>query len=981
MEPKPFQPNIVNILGEVVALTETGLSNAQKAIRRFEKYYRPEDMNNEDFEHLIRVIRMVFGGRPVPTMDVKTQTELPNETTLPYPPCDDMEKELVLTSLLYRKQLLRQELAQKGFVSDEELAKRLKEEEQSIKPMELQGPDTAENRSEIRHFLKLRDFINQYEKEQFCINLGDLAYGDKQLDLTDDRVLELLRQFVFFTLQSHHPLQAYKKTNPTAPQFISRLERNPLGEPKFTQFMDTYQKNKLPVPQAIARVLASTKLRPDAQKQEIDRLVQQELFLILKFLRDSIPSSDPFWKNVRDPNDPKSIIDALLTQKSDTSRDVSQLTSKITTLESEKKACEDAKAALQKQKDDIDKKLLSANAMLEGRAGKEKELADLQVAAAKAKADCDRRIAELEKDKAALQVRLNRQNELLTSVQSRASDQQAALRDLQRQIREMQTAAAGATRQINEAQRGRTAAEKAQKTAQTSLAEAQTRISERDGQLATLTAQKNTLEANVERIQEELSATKGQRDTAAAEQKRYEIVLAQLQEELNFFEQDQAEIKKESSQEIERLKRGIATLQAKLKDTLAAKKECEERERSLIRKSGEGGAAIAAIEGQLSALRTENEGLTANVARLETELRNLTTTTRANIGAATERAREAEAARAGLEAQVATANEEASRQKTAATAATQAKDVSEAQKAELAGEVASLTTALGQRDAALEKSQSDLAMQRDGFRAEMEEKNELLGMLQSILSQMVSSPSEDIGRSIDAVKERGIQASLFALLPKLLGRPRSLSEQKFDRTTAQCFNVFMLTYLWNRNFPSYKTNQFYLLLNKVFSGGKNPTNTTGRAVIAPLIEAGNVPLMRSYLGLFQKLSGILPVFADNTIKQPPIYPIELTAEESKFLVALLSKIDEVERAHDRQNLSKLSAEHFVTQNPELREEEFSTKFLKLEGSIISLVDDPQPLNFALLFYSYLIVLRDQLNFTKAELGTCPLPSQLDLSVP
>ena len=324
MSAPSFQYNLITILGENVALTPTGLAPSETTIVEFDRYYLPPDISGNDAVLLKNTMRQVFENKLKKVVNTDSGEELDDKVIQAFPPCGEEEKALVLKSLIHRKAVLEQQLFNIGIKTPEELRAKINEMAKTKKDEAIQGQDSMLARQHLVHYLRLKRFINTYNDQQYCIYLEDIAYGEMQQELTDERVIELLKQFVFFVLQSHHPLDDYKKSDPTAPAFLKE---------KFDAFLETYTDNDLPIPQAIASVLEATELSPEAMEDEILRRVKKCRDDILKKIQTNLLPTDPFWKRVKDKTDLDSVIDALLQYPKD-------LLVEIKTLEAEKAALE-----------------------------------------------------------------------------------------------------------------------------------------------------------------------------------------------------------------------------------------------------------------------------------------------------------------------------------------------------------------------------------------------------------------------------------------------------------------------------------------------------------------------------------------------------------------------------------------------------------------------------------------------------------------
>ncbi len=393
-----YEPNLVNILGEQVSFVDTGLSESEQIIVPFEKYYRPDKLDEQDFELLKRTMRQVFAGLSKELRDPSTGEVLEgdlSETTSadPYPPCGEREKYLVLASLLHRAKLLRQQLYEMGILNKEQLLNRIEELNTSGKEKDIQGADTVLARTHLNHLDKLQKFIDKYLDEQKCINIGDIAYQDLELDLNDERVKELLKQFVFFILQGHYPLEAYRKTNPTAPGFIGRLEKNPLKD--FGKFMEDYKKTGSPIPESIAKVLESTNMDEKTMQAAVDAKIQEEKKKLIQDILKRFPSNDPFLASIKGITDPVTIVDRLRERLQEFQKEISTLKNEKLALEKRAQDCDKALAALRLEKQRVDKQVADGLATLELMKGNEAMVAQLKEQQQSAQQEIQKKVDEL----------------------------------------------------------------------------------------------------------------------------------------------------------------------------------------------------------------------------------------------------------------------------------------------------------------------------------------------------------------------------------------------------------------------------------------------------------------------------------------------------------------------------------------------------------------------------------------------------------
>ena len=387
---------LVYIAGEGVSFVPTGLASNETVIVDFEKYYRPDGISDIQFEHLQSTMRKLFDGRLKKTQEGEDEKSLQNtmksileeSVSTPLPPCSPDEKKLVLQSLLHRKSVLLQQLYDLGVYGVDEMKHKLEHLD------ELNTKETLLVRTHLLHLVALNKLITSYKETQECINLEDIVYGSKPRDFDEDTLRELLKQFVFFLLQSSHPLKDYTKTNVKAPEFVERLEKNPIGK-KFDPFLETYKSNKFSIPPMIAKVLEATDLDSKAMSEEVKRQVVLEKEAILNKIKDLIPPTDPFWKSIITLTDPVSIVKQLHTQAIQSIDTIKFLEVENSGLETSIKTCKQAKKALQAEKARIEKKVTDLEQELQSKEGNENNLTQLRNQMTSLQEEYEQRIAAL----------------------------------------------------------------------------------------------------------------------------------------------------------------------------------------------------------------------------------------------------------------------------------------------------------------------------------------------------------------------------------------------------------------------------------------------------------------------------------------------------------------------------------------------------------------------------------------------------------
>ena len=308
----PPEPEIVNVLGEQVSMEPTGFSSAEKFLVTVSEKYRTPEMSDSDEVALKKVLRTLFSA---------SSAFLPGKSN-PVPPCSDKEKELLMKSLRYRFSLLRNEL----------IAERKSQS------------DSLRLRQILDHIQRLKEYIDFAESVKECKEMDEDILGEMLGKLTEEELLELLRQFVFFILQGQNPLKEFMGQDPSPKGFVARLRRNPI--PNFQEFLTKYREKKYPVPLTIERVLESTKLDLDAMKKGVDAALSEKIQKILLLIRESIPPDAPLWESPiweSDSPDIVAIVDELLSY-------IKSLKDEIQELEQKNEDClEDIKSLTEAQ--------------------------------------------------------------------------------------------------------------------------------------------------------------------------------------------------------------------------------------------------------------------------------------------------------------------------------------------------------------------------------------------------------------------------------------------------------------------------------------------------------------------------------------------------------------------------------------------------------------------------------------------------------
>lgn len=712
---KKYEIQLVNIVGESVSFVPTGLSSGETAIVEFEKYYKPEGISDEDYKILVRTMRAIFDGKRKATVNPDTGEDSDTFVTEPLPPCSEKEKYLVLESLLYRKRVLLQQLYSQGILTPAEMKKKINEMRSSKRDESVEGKETLFVRTLLIHLLRLEKFIKFYVETQSCINVEDIVHEALELDLNDERIKELLKQFVFFLLQSSHPLKDYTKVHPTAPAFVARLEKNLLKD-KFPAFLQTYKNNKFPIPDTLAKVLEATDLDPKILKQQAEDAIQFERLKIIKYIRDIVPPNDPFWKRVGDPNDPLKLLDALLERNDSLLNEIQRLESEKSDIDNKLKTCEQGQKALQAEKANLEARIQQLEATLQTRTNQSAQLQQLQDEKVAMEADFNRRLSDLSKqvsdcqaEKQALEQRvadLTRINQTLTteigplrqSAQRLIQLQADVARDIDDLRRRHQAALAAEQTRTAEKEDARVAAVAVAQQlqtdliakqdelvrAQTALQAVQTSIADKDRAIADLQRSLTDCEASVDTLRAEIQAKTDEIKRLNGEIQKGKDRITELEDELTTVRQTIQQASDDNGllkDEIQQARDMIQTLE---NDLLAEKALVEEKE-----------IALKACEAEKAALKSSASGSSQEVGKLTSEL----TTVKEERDAAVTKVSVLEATLKSLQAQIADAQEEAKAQR--------------ALVAQRDSTITDLQTNLKTKDDALGEKETEIQTQKD----------------------------------------------------------------------------------------------------------------------------------------------------------------------------------------------------------------------------------------------------------------------------
>ena len=295
------ETNVLNIVGEQVTLTDSGMPQRENFFVSFDPYYKFPNITADEETRLKRGLQVIFGKAGIFTdfkppsssssNDVSAnksffQSFLEKVSHKPVPPCMPEDKSLIIKSLTHRFNILRAQI--------------LKEKER----------DSVRFREITNHAYVLRDYIDYFMTTRDCTE-GDGELLESIGELDDDRIKALLQQFIFMILQGQNPIGEYEKKGGLTPaQMIQKLEDG-FDPENFDKFIGDYRAKKFPIAERVSKVLQVTELDINAIKGEIEAEIQKRTAEIIAFIQTLIPETDDFWEGIN-KNDLKSLFDRLL---------------------------------------------------------------------------------------------------------------------------------------------------------------------------------------------------------------------------------------------------------------------------------------------------------------------------------------------------------------------------------------------------------------------------------------------------------------------------------------------------------------------------------------------------------------------------------------------------------------------------------------------------------------------------------------------
>jgi DNA repair exonuclease SbcCD ATPase subunit len=1045
---------LVNIVGELVSFVPTGLAPSETTIVEFDTYYKPDGISEIDYDILKKIMRRLFDGKQKAVADPDTGEDSDILVKEPLPPCSEKEKFMVLDSLLHRKRIIFQQLYNQGILTPEEMKKKISTLKGVQTNTSLEGKDSLLVRSLLTHLFRLEKFIESYVQNQQCINIEDLIYEKLELDLNDDKIKELLKQFIFFLLQSSHPLQEYTKIKPTPPTFIKRLETNLLKE-KFPTFLQSYKDNKFPIPDTIAKILEAINVDPNILKGQINQAVELERKRILKHLQNTIPSTNSFWKQVGDTDDLIRILDVLKDNEGAMKDEIAQLTREKEDLDRQLKVCQQSKTALQAEKVRFEQRVQALEATIRTHTDVSNQLAVLQQEKAAADADFARREGDLQQQirecttqKAQVDQEVQRlrvQNQALTdelvplrqqatqlaTIQQQAQDNIAelqrqhneALEEERQRTAEKETARLAAEAMVKETKEKLTAnqlklvqAESALRNEQakmkakdTSIVELQRQLTEKDNEIASIRTEISKKNEEKREFDKQIGESVTHIRELEEELTTLREKIAEAQGELGPFNQKLAE----ANERISTLEKELNTEKTKVNDLTIQRDACNSELDTLKRTASDSQRNMGQLTGELETAKGERDAAIAQQKILEAELLSLKTQLQdakeentlkgKQINGKDEKIKELESTLASQQTAMGTLSEQVSDEKERA-------DKAESKVQEIEQEKDTLTVLAQQQIAKVSeelKSNYETAMGKaqEVYDAALEkqeaEKQKILEFVRNIKDWLDTDKTSSLSLPTD-IPEQDSFSSIITSLSKssesTSSAPSSPKALKDQQSNAICYLVFLASFLWQTHFPTFlvpptdeiKKERYQRqvkildLFTSFFNGGKDPSaKTASTSSISGLYKdidpARETNVIFRLLDIFYNLMRSIE-------DDPKKYLPYLSFQDKDTLDKLMKKITLMTSANKvSDSFVKVVSDFFVTRQPQINNN-FLYKFVVYDASTktITIVDkapdskihDPSNLNYAVLFYCYLVCIRDYLNHIKGSTVKCQLPTYL-----
>ena len=753
------EPGILFIAGETVMLEEPDSIESEILLDSdiavpFEPYYIPTTMTDEERTILEDTMQLLFSNLSkdkIPTAKVAEATQVEVVST-PFPPCGKLERDLVVRSLIHRRTVLRDQLSKQGVESAEDLKKELAEAgtssySQALRKEQVKANVTLGVKVNAWHFLKLTNLITEFEKNEFCIDMGDLAYLDQELDLSDEQLERLVKQFVFFVLQTKTPLKKYVEDASGAIPVLRTLGRNPL-DARFPEFLQQYRNTPgTSIPAIISRILDDTRLDKDAMKKEIDKAIEEAKRTCLDDFKNLVPE---FIKS--NPNASGSeIANEVMTQLAEMQKKLKACESEKTTLLTKKQECDTELAALKEKLQRTEDQVKSLDLISKDIPGLQTTIQEGKDEITKLKAQ----IKSLTEERDGIVGGLAERDTLIRDLKVRVRTNEETIAELNARIAELQRQSAASLADLQRQHTEELAAEQRR----------------HDAALADQTS----------RHQEEVSLLTDARDAADSAKRVAEDSLEAIA----------AEVERATAQ-LSELRAALATAQSTVAENAAT---IGELERQVTAKEGERAAAqeslnaattrIGELEPLLAGKTSELGAATAKVAALEQQVLNLTTENtalKAALQAAKEEAAAAQAAAKACEAELNALKSTAS--------------ASQKTLADLQGEIAKLQTEKGALELAAAASANEIQRLQGLVNTLTSEKQKAEGERDTVRSTLAESTgrlAREETAKLGAMKQvetlegkvQGLEKDKKLLTSETASKGRSLEEVTRQKATIQ----------------------------------------------------------------------------------------------------------------------------------------------------------------------------------------------------
>ncbi len=288
-------------------------------------------------------------------------------------------------------------------------------------------------------------------------------------------------------------------------------------------------------------------------------------------------------------------------------------------------------------------------------------------------------------------------------------------------------------------------------------------------------------------------------------------------------------------------------------------------------------------------------------------------------------------------------------------------------------------------EASSEKGRADAAEAKvEEMTEDIQKKQEAYEILKRAVAALLTI-EKDPNEAFAPVEEAEVKDTLRTIFGKLqsLSRaspPSSPAARRAEHMVSQCQNVLLLTYLWQTNFPSddEESQNVYTMINTIFSSGPYPGK---KGQTLPGVYDGEELNVKFYVPLLKKLLSLFSF--GNKIREGAAgaRSVDVSPDEISLLEKLLGTIRIIETAYKSEIIENARG-NMVRHQPNLNST-LVPEYLKLDKEtkkVYCILNEPSQLSYPVVFYMFMIVLRDSLNLTSESLrreGQCPLPKILE----